>query len=109
MGAVVVVVVVVVIIVVVVVVVVVWHVPFSAHAKEAKNASKCTLSRLLMMTMTGLIFFLTLFNFLYAIAYLPTIQGPWIVQEFDHLSRAPRNRSPGIRSICQGLGPFVRD
>ena len=44
----------------VVVVVIVWHVPVAAHAKEAKNASTCTLSRLKqnLMTVTSLIFFL---------------------------------------------------
>ena len=47
------------------------------------------------MTMTSLIFFLILFKFLYAIAYLPTTQG------FPRLSRN--------LTICPGLGPFVQD
>ena len=50
------------------------------------------------MTMTNLIFPLILFKFLYAIAYLPTIQGfPGLSTNFTIC--------PGV----QGLGPLSRD
>ena len=51
-----------------------------------------------MMMMTSLIFFLILFKFLYAIAYLPTIQC------FPGLSRN-LTICPGV----QGVGPLSRD